>query len=710
MQKISKIVMSFLMIFVFFFTFSCKKEQQKKEYAITYYNEEMVVEEKKVKEGEEIPLPSLEKEGYNFLGWYKEDKTKVTEGSVATSDLKLYANFSLPPFLMFKVSGKMVLEQGETSKLVVTFDEGSEKGNVTYTSSDEKVINVVSSSNNGCVIEAGLIGEVMFEVSSKVGEPGDDVYLEHSTRFQIKVVGATYSIEYVLTDEEKKNAPDLPTSYRTDELPFSLPVLEKEDYIFLGWKEEYGDTCYTSITLDSYLNGDLVLYPVFIYPYLLLSTLNDKVILGVEEENTIVVNPIDVPNELLKGYNFTSLNPNVLSIDDKGTIKGIKDGYAEVKVTLKEKERISTTIGITVSSTYQKVNDLLSYFASVAKSNTIAKNIAVVGWQLEYKYLLKSSIIGYLFEDYNQIENIAPISNDNRPGTIKKKYYICVHDTGDAEYTAKEWSDTVYNEFNLQNNKKYEASYQYVVGNDGIYHNIPDNEVAYHAGDGTQVDYDLLPSGVKGSDEHPTITITSDGYFAVNGEKTVIVAPKNGNTILKTSDINDVGIRCIVKNGEYYLGKTWYSSVYKKISNRGGNNNSIGIESCINKGTNIYYTWQKLAKLVAKLLDENDLTINDVVPHHYFSGKNCPQTMRGAGMWDHFLSLVMIEYNVLQYLKDGYEVKLEVLDNSFVSKEGLVLSLPQKSTLVKYKITVSKDNLENSIMLSVMVPGLNTIK
>ena len=127
MQKISKIVMSFLTIFVFFFTFSCKKEQQKKEYTITYYNEETVVEEKKVKEGEEIPLPSLEKEGYNFLGWYKEDKTKVTEGSVATSDLKLYANFSLPPFLMFKVSGKMVLEQGETSKLVVLLTKEAKK-------------------------------------------------------------------------------------------------------------------------------------------------------------------------------------------------------------------------------------------------------------------------------------------------------------------------------------------------------------------------------------------------------------------------------------------------------------------------------------------------------------------------------------------------------------------------------------------------------
>ena len=56
-------------------------------------------------------------------------------------------------------------------------------------------------------------------------------------------------------------------------------------------------------------------------------------------------------------------------------------------------------------------------------------------------------------------------------------------------------------------------------------------------------------------------------------------------------------------DGKYYIGETYYSSTYEKISNRGGNNNSIGIESCITVGTDIYLTWQKTAKLVAKLLN-----------------------------------------------------------------------------------------------------------
>ena len=72
---------------------------------------------------------------------------------------------------------------------------------------------------------------------------------------------------------------------------------------------------------------------------------------------------------------------------------------------------------------------------------------------------------------------------------IKPKYYITVHDTGDADptHTAKFWSNTVRDEYWEQG--KYACSYQYVVGNDGTYHNIPDEEVAYHAGDGTKFDY-----------------------------------------------------------------------------------------------------------------------------------------------------------------------------------------------------------------------------
>ena len=103
----------------------------------------------------------------------------------------------------------------------------------------------------------------------------------------------------------------------------------------------------------------------------------------------------------------------------------------------------------------------------------------------------------------------------------------------------------------------------------------------------------------------------------------------------------------------FYLGETYFNKTYEKIANRGGNNNSIGIESCITANTDIYLTWQKTAKLVAYLLDNNNLTINDVVQHHYFSGKNCPQTMREAGFYMHFKKLVQIEYQVLQFIKQG---------------------------------------------------------
>lgn len=37
--------------------------------------------------------------------------------------------------------------------------------------------------------------------------------------------------------------------------------------------------------------------------------------------------------------------------------------------------------------------------------------------------------------------------------------------------------------------------------------------------------------------------------------------------------------------------------------------NSIGIETMVNQGSDLYLTWQKTAKLVAHLLIDNNLTI-----------------------------------------------------------------------------------------------------
>jgi hypothetical protein len=212
-----------------------------------------------------------------------------------------------------------------------------------------------------------------------------------------------------------------------------------------------------------------------------------------------------------------------------------------------------------------------------------------------------------------------------------------------------------------------------------------------------------MPSGVFGTNKYPKITITEDGYYAIDGQKSIISAPTYNGKILKTSDINDNGIRCVIIDGQYYLGKTWYSETYRKIGNYGGNNNSIGIESCITEGEDVYYTWQRLAKLVAKLMDENDLTIDDVVTHHYFSGKNCPQTMREAGFYMHFKELVQIEYQILQYIKMGYKISLESNNPEYVNNSGRVLKTTPIAKVVSYRIIVEKDGVQDSVVLTTTV-------
>ena len=337
------------------------------------------------------------------------------------------------------------------------------------------------------------------------------------------------------------------------------------------------------------------------------------------------------------------------------------------------------------------MNKLLDYFKQ-NQEKIFEKKIHAYGWKSEYDTIITSSLTKYLFEDLDIIENIAPRTNENRDGRIRDKYYITVHDTGDAfsNHTAKFWSEAVKSEG--WEYGKYECSFQYVTGNDGIFHNIPDDEIAYHAGDTTMYDYALYDSGVSGDNKYPHISISLDGYFEIDGRKSKILAPrakkvKDGVVLydkIATSDmINSQGILCKLIDGKYYLGETYFNTTYELIANRGGNNNGIGIESCINEGSDIYLTWQRTAKLVAYLLDVNKLDFDAVKQHHYFSGKNCPQTIRMSNMWDHFMELVKFEYQIRQFRKQGYSLKL-ICEDDRVCANGRVKKLSDKP--YKFKI------------------------
>jgi N-acetylmuramoyl-L-alanine amidase CwlA len=249
------------------------------------------------------------------------------------------------------------------------------------------------------------------------------------------------------------------------------------------------------------------------------------------------------------------------------------------------------------------------------------------------------------------------------------------------------WSEAVRNEMNDGN--KYAASFQYTVGNDGIFHNIPDNEIAYHAGDSTQFDYALYDTKIPVSEKY-NITIKNNLYY-INDICTNIKSPVVEGITLTEKDINDYGILCVNKNGTYHIGETYYNNTYKKIANRGGNNNGIGMEVCVNEGADIYLNWQRSAKLTAYLLEQNNLEIDDIKPHHYFSGKNCPMTLRENKLWNHFLEMVQVEYDVLQFIKEGYSIKLIPLTNNILDN-GRILDL---SKPLKFKIVTIYNGVED---------------
>lgn len=79
---------------------------------------------------------------------------------------------------------------------------------------------------------------------------------------------------------------------------------------------------------------------------------------------------------------------------------------------------------------------------------------------------------------------------------------------------------------------------------------------------------------------------------------------------------------------------------------KGGNKSGVGIELCVNQGSDFAKTTDNAAKLTAYLLYSYKLDINDVKQHYDFSGKDCPDRLREKDNWESFLSLVQ------KYLKE----------------------------------------------------------
>ena len=404
---------------------------------------------------------------------------------------------------------------------------------------------------------------------------------------------------------------------------------------------------------------------------------------------------------------FTSSDTNIAYVNDFGfLVTGTKTGNVAITGKVASNEEITMVININVEEQF----DPMKIIESLHQTNIINQEIILYGYEFTAGGVypvqpMIGSVSKFLFEDLVITPNMMKTTAVGYTGNIhdSETKYITYHDTGAAGAGSTALANSNYN------NSDAEVSWHFTVGDDAVYQQLPTNMQAWHAGDGTSVKFNYIATGVKfNGNLHPDVTITTDGYYALDGEKTTYVAPLKYGAIAKTSDINDNGLLVEVKDGYYYMGPTWYSTTYKYIANRGGNVAGIGIESTINKGSDLYTTWHNLAKLIAKLMDDYNLEMYEVQPHHYFSGKNCPGTMRNARLEEHFRDMIEAEYLVKTKLK-GYQLDFSTTASQYVDSRGRIFNLPDVETTITYKVRIHNEEYDATVVLDTILPAKSSL-
>lgn len=130
---------------------------------------------------------------------------------------------------------------------------------------------------------------------------------------------------------------------------------------------------------------------------------------------------------------WSSVDENVLTIDEFGKITPKSVGYTSVKATLKEDSNYCVTVGITVVDDLSIIDDALQFIIDANCKTVIAKAITVTGYQFIYSHKLFGSVSNFGFFKHIVDESIqTPEGASNRPGDVYPKYYVTVHDTASS--------------------------------------------------------------------------------------------------------------------------------------------------------------------------------------------------------------------------------------------------------------------------------------
>ncbi len=212
-----------------------------------------------------LVLVDLEKDGYNFLGWFTDENfaNEITEISVgATGEINLYAKWQIIEYTATFMDGTTIVKEVKFTVETESIDEPAVPNHVGYNGEWEDYTLGTENITIDAVYTAieytatfmdgtTVVKEVKFTVETEsIDEPAVPVHVGYNGEWEDYTLGTeditidavymviTYNIEYLNTKDVKS---ENPKSYTIESETIILDNISKKGYQFDGWYNNAGN-------------------------------------------------------------------------------------------------------------------------------------------------------------------------------------------------------------------------------------------------------------------------------------------------------------------------------------------------------------------------------------------------------------------------------------------------------------------------------------
>ena len=396
-------------------------------------------------------------------------------------------------------------------------------------------------------------------------------------------------------------------------------------------------------SIKTYINASVTLY-VTTYPGIELNPVNvlNNNIVGSSLKLEATPFPTSIEDSAVT---FTSSNDAIASVNLDGLVTLNQPGVVTITAALTDDPSVTTNYTFEVYASLDN-NNILDILTESMVTYTTPHRWTAVGVGFNYNDFKYESVSRYYFGDYeiNQ-SKMVPVSSGIRPGEPMDPHPEGI---------------TQYNPYNVY----------WVVIHDTANTN-PGAGALAHA------NY-LLSNAMSG------VELFASWHFTIDDKDLYQHIPETERAYHAGDGSTRPG------TATTYLG--------------GGNRNGIGIETGVNQDADVYRIWQRTAKLGTDLLIKYNLPLSNMRYHVDFSGKNCPQTMRNAGLVPLFEEMKAIEYRVNKDFSDAV-ISFESHDLEYVDNTGRVIKMPDRAMTVSYTVTIEYQGQSYSRLFYSYLPG-----